>query len=169
VSQGRKLYETRRYDDAVTEWKKAVAYGYDQRAADQLVARAKEQVRREEAARRHAAELARQRQEEEKRKAAELARQEEEKRKAEEAAKQAAAAAAKAEPAAAAKTEAATAAASEENKRQSQQYYLSGIIYFNKGDLEKARNEWTHALQLDPGNSDAKAGLERINSKVEAP
>ncbi|MDD5627610.1 MAG: von Willebrand factor type A domain-containing protein [Elusimicrobia bacterium] len=52
--------------------------------------------------------------------------------------------------------------ASEENRRQSQQYYLSGIIYYDKGDFEKARNEWAHALQLDPDNPDAQAGLQRI-------
>ena len=40
------------------------------------------------------------------------------------------------------------------------------MIYYDKGDLEKARNEWTHALQLDPSNSDAKAGLERVNSAL---
>ena len=51
VVSGRKLYESRKYDEAQTEWKKAVAYGYDTRAADQLIARAKEQVRREDAAR----------------------------------------------------------------------------------------------------------------------
>jgi Tfp pilus assembly protein PilF len=51
---------------------------------------------------------------------------------------------------------------SEDARRSSQQHYLSGVIYFQKGDYVKARDEWTLALQLDPGNSDAKAGLERI-------
>ena len=49
-----------------------------------------------------------------------------------------------------------------DNKLQSQQSYLSGLIYFEKGDYEKARNEWTHALQLDPNNSDATAGLAQL-------
>ncbi|HAM35551.1 MAG TPA: hypothetical protein DEB40_01965 [Elusimicrobia bacterium] len=154
AAQGRKLYETRKYDEAVAEWKKAVAYGYDQRAADQLVARAKEQVRREEAAHRRSAEMAKVKAEEEKRQAEEQAKAQ---AKAEAEAKAAASSAA-------AKTDASGAAAAEDNRRQSQQYYLSGMIYYQKGDFEKARNEWSHAIQLDPSNSDAKAGLERINN-----
>ncbi|MBI4678424.1 MAG: tetratricopeptide repeat protein [Elusimicrobia bacterium] len=51
---------------------------------------------------------------------------------------------------------------SEDARRSSQQHYLSGVIYFQKGDYVKARDEWTLALQLDPGNSDAKAGIDRI-------
>jgi len=154
VAQGRRLYETRQYEEAVGEWKKAVSYGYDQRAADQLIARSREQVRREEAAKKRAAELAKAKAEEQKRMA-----EEEAKAKAEAEAKAAAQqAAAKADAGASA------AAASEDNKRQSQQYYLSGLIYYQKGDYEKARNDWTHALQLDPGSSDAKAGMERINN-----
>lgn len=166
VTAGRKLYESRKYEEAQKEWKKAVTYGYDTRAADQLISRAKEQVRREDAAKRRATEIAKQKKEEEERRAAEIAKAEAEaKAKAEADAKAAAAAAGptgtpKTDPA----TTAAAAGVSEENKRQSQQYYLSGIIYYDKGDFEKARNEWTHALQLDPGNPDAKAGLERINS-----
>jgi tetratricopeptide (TPR) repeat protein len=167
VAEGRKLYESRKYEEAQAEWKKAVAYGYDQRAADQLGARAREQIRREDEAKKQRAVAAKQREEAEKARAAELA-------KAEAAAKAKADADAKAAAASAAtstgtaKTDAgqtpATLGTSEENKRQSQQYYLSGIIYYDKGDYEKARNEWTHSLQLDPANPDAKAGLERINN-----
>ena len=40
--------------------------------------------------------------------------------------------------------------------------YLEGVIYFQKGDYEKARDKWLHAKQLDPSNSDAAAGLEKI-------
>jgi tetratricopeptide (TPR) repeat protein len=170
VAEGRKLYEGRKYEEAQAEWKKAVAYGYDQRAADQLVARAKEQIRREDEAKKRAAVAAKQRAEEEKVRAAELAKAEAEKKaKAEADAKAAAAAAATAATSTGtAKSDAGQTAAalgtSEENKRQSSQYYLSGIIYYDKGDFEKARNEWTHSLQLDPSNPDAKAGLERINN-----
>ena len=46
--------------------------------------------------------------------------------------------------------------------RDSQQYYLEGVIYYQKGDYEKARRVWNEAVRLDPGNADAKAGLERI-------
>ena len=58
VAQGRRHYETRRYDEAIGEWKKAVAYGYEPRSADQLIARAKEQSKREDSARKRAAEEA---------------------------------------------------------------------------------------------------------------
>jgi tetratricopeptide (TPR) repeat protein len=173
VAAGRKLYESRKYDEAQAEWKKAVAYGYDTRAADQLIARAKEQVRREEAARKRTVEVAKQKAEQEKARAAELAKAEADaKAKADADAKAAAASAATstatAKTADAGQTPA-TLGASEDNKRQSSQYYLSGIIYFDKGDFEKARNEWTHSLQLDPANSDAKAGLERINNLYGTP
>ena len=73
-------------------------------------------------------------------------------------------ASASASPASPAHGTASTAVVSEDNKRQSQQYYLSGIIYYDKGDIEKARNEWAHALQIDPSNPDAKSGLERIKN-----
>ena len=166
VAAGRKAYESRKYDEAQVEWKKAVVYGYDTRAADQLIARAKEQVRREDSAKKRAAEIAKQKAEEEKVRAADLAKAEAERKAKEEADKKAALAAGTST--ATARTDGAVTpaslGASEDNKRQSQQYYLSGIIYFDKGDYEKARNEWTHALQLDPANPDAKAGLERINS-----
>ena len=63
VAAGRQLYEGRKYTDAIAEWKRAVTYGYDAKAADQLVARAKEQMRREDAARKAAAENAKKREE----------------------------------------------------------------------------------------------------------
>lgn len=44
----------------------------------------------------------------------------------------------------------------------SRQHYLSGIVFFQKGDYEKARAEWLEARRLDPANKDAVAGLERI-------
>ena len=50
VAEGRRYYESRQYDKAIAEWKHAVEYGYDPKSADQLVARAKEQTRREAAA-----------------------------------------------------------------------------------------------------------------------
>jgi tetratricopeptide (TPR) repeat protein len=158
VTQGRKFYESRNYDEAIAEWKKAVGYGYDPRSADQLVTRAKEQARRDALARRRAAEAAKARAEEEKRQA-EVAKQ---KAAEEEEAKKKAAAEGQS---AGGKGEAAAGPVSaEENKKQSMQFYLSGMIYYNKGDMEKARNEWTHSLQLDPSNSDARAGLDRINN-----
>lgn len=163
VAQGRQSYEGRKYEAAIASWKKAVTYGYDQKAADQLIARAKEQMRREEAARKRAEELAKQREEEAKKRKEEeerLAAEEKAKREAEE---QAAKANAAANPGAAT-AGAPIGATSEDNKRSSQQHYLSGVIFFQKGDYEKAKNEWALALQLDPGNSDAQTGLKRIEA-----
>lgn len=167
VAQGRQSYEGRRYSEAIGSWKKATAYGYDQKSADQLIARAKEQMRREDAARKRADELAKQREEEARIKAEELAKKEAEDKAKKEAEEQAA----KATAAATGQTAggggpvagAPPGAASEDNKRSSQQHYLSGVIFFQKGDYEKAKNEWSLALQLDPGNSDAKSGLDRID------
>ena len=47
--------------------------------------------------------------------------------------------------------------------RSSQQRYLSGMIYYQKGDYEKARKEWKLSVKLDSANDDARAGLERID------
>lgn len=44
----------------------------------------------------------------------------------------------------------------------SQQHYLTGIIYFQKGDVEGARREWLLAKKLDPANTDAQAGLDLL-------
>ncbi len=167
VSLGRQHYEGRKYDDAIVEWRKAVGYGYDQRAADQLIARAKESQRREEATRRKAAELAKQREEDAKRAADEAKAKEEEAKKKAEAAEKDKAKTAAAGPMGAAPAPAG--AVSEDARRSSQQHYLSGVIYFQKGDYVKARDEWTLALQLDPGNSDAKAGLDRIEKLYGGP
>ncbi|MBI4371293.1 MAG: hypothetical protein HY552_03230 [Elusimicrobia bacterium] len=148
VAEGRRLYEERRYDEAVKEWKQAVAFGFSPKAADQLVARAREAARREEAERRRAAELAQKRAEEAKQlkeeQAAADAKKKEEEQKA----------AAAAAPSAA--------AAADTARQQSQQAYLAGVIFFQKGDYEKARDSWLRAKQLDPSNSDAAAGLEKI-------
>jgi len=43
-----------------------------------------------------------------------------------------------------------------------QQHYLEGLKYFQTGDYKKAREEWTLARKLNPSNTDAKAGLKRI-------
>ncbi|HEX4047926.1 MAG TPA: hypothetical protein VH309_08835, partial [Elusimicrobiota bacterium] len=51
---------------------------------------------------------------------------------------------------------------SDSAKQQSEQAYLSGVIYYQKGDYERARDKWLSAKQLDPSNTDAVAGLEKI-------
>jgi len=179
VAAGRQLYETRKFTDAIKEWKTAVDYGYDPRAADQLVARAKEQMRREDNAKAAAAREVAKRQE--------LAKAEAEKQAAaeKEAADKAAADKAAADKAAATTATGQTAATgpngptgqatgtatgpnatpaavSDDAKRQSEQHYLSGMIYYQKQDYENARNEWTLSKKLDPTNPDATAGLDRI-------
>ncbi len=49
-----------------------------------------------------------------------------------------------------------------------QQNYLNGVIFYQKGDYEKARAAWLRAKELAPAGSDAAkdatAGLERINT-----
>lgn len=161
VSEGRRLYESRQYDKAIAEWRHAVEYGYDPKAAEQLTARAKEQMRREEGARKRAAELAKQREEDAKRKKEEEEKAAAEAKKEEEKAKSAqgtAAAAASQAPAAAPPS----ALSSESAKQQSGQAYLEGMIFFQQQNYDKAREKFLHAKQLDPGNADAIQGLERI-------
>ncbi len=51
---------------------------------------------------------------------------------------------------------------SSDRLQQSMQHYLSGMIYFQKQEYEKARDEWNLAIQLNPKNDDARAGLERV-------
>lgn len=164
VAEGRRLYESRSYDKAIVEWKAAVEYGYDPKAADQLVARAKEQTKREESARKRAAEAAKERAETDKKKKEENAKADAEAKKKEDEDKAKAEADAKAAQAAG-QTAAATPPAggtSDNAKQQSQQAYLDGVISYQKGDYEKARDKWMHAKQLDPSNADAAQGLEKI-------
>jgi tetratricopeptide (TPR) repeat protein len=149
VAEGRRFYESRAYEKAIAEWRRAVEYGYDPKAAEQLVARAKEQMRREEIAKKQAIEAVKQKEEDAK------------KQKAEE---DAAAAAAKKDEGQAPGQPAGQApgTVAESNKQASQQAYLEGIIYYQKSNYDQAREKWLHAKQLDPGNSDAVAGLEKI-------
>ncbi|MBI4060640.1 MAG: tetratricopeptide repeat protein [Elusimicrobia bacterium] len=158
VAEGRRFYESRQYEKGIAEWKRAVEYGYDPKSADQLVARAKEQMRREEAAKKRSVEAAKAREEDlKKQKAEEEAAAAEAKRKEEERAKTDASGQTQSQ---AGQTPPPQNA--ESNKQAAQQAYLEGIIYYQKGDYEKARDKWLHARQLDPGNSDASAGLEKI-------
>jgi tetratricopeptide (TPR) repeat protein len=165
VAEGRRLYESRKYDEAVAEWKAATDYGYDPKAADQLIARAKEQKHREADARRRAAEAEKERAAEAKKKAEEQAAADAEaKKKADEAKKEEAAQAPAqtAAPGGSAPAAAAPTVSSESAKKQSQQAYLEGVIFFQQNNYEKAREKWMLAKQLDPGNTDAIAGLARI-------
>lgn len=48
------------------------------------------------------------------------------------------------------------------SEMESQQHYLSGVLFYQKGDVEGARREWLLAKKLDPANSDAQEGLDRL-------
>ena len=52
--------------------------------------------------------------------------------------------------------------------RDANQAYLEGVIYYQKGDYEKARLRWLKAKQLAPKESDiskdAQAGLEKLDT-----
>jgi tetratricopeptide (TPR) repeat protein len=162
VAEGRRLYESRQYDKAISEWKAAVEYGYDPKSSDQLVARAKEQIRREEAAKKHAAEVAKAREEDAKKKKEDLAKSDADAAKKKEEDDKKAAEEKKAMEATGQTPTNAGGPASDNSKQQSQQAYLEGVIYYQKGDYEKARDKWMRAKQLDPSNTDAAAGLEKI-------
>lgn len=157
VVEGRRLYSSRKYNEAIAQWRKAVEYGYDLRAADQLIARAKEGIRREEDAKKRAKEAARQKEEEEKRKAEEAALKAEEEKRAKELAGAAATAGSSA------------GMATEENRRAAVQHWNAGIIYFQKGEYERARDEWLLCKQLDAANSDCLTGLQRVDQQFGGP
>jgi tetratricopeptide (TPR) repeat protein len=154
VAQGRKLYRGRKYTTAIKEWNKAVGFGYDPRRANVLIARARNQMRKEAEERRQRAEAARRRAEEaEKRRMAELERRRKEE---EEKAKQLDATPPEAPPE--------VAPSSEENKRQAAKHWHQGIIYFQKLDYAKARDEWLLCKQYDSTNADCQTGLQRIDN-----
>ncbi|MDD5305109.1 MAG: tetratricopeptide repeat protein [Elusimicrobia bacterium] len=162
IAEGRRFYESRQYDKAIAEWKHAVEYGYDPKSADQLVARAKEQQRREATAKARAVEVAKAREEDLKKQKADEAVAAAEAKKKEEEDKAKAAAAGQTQAPAGQTGAPPPAQNAESNRQASQQAYLEGVIYYQKGDYEKARDKWLHAKQLDPANSDAIAGLEKI-------
>lgn len=161
VAEGRKLYKGRSYTRAIDEWRKAVEFGYDPRRANLLISRARSQMRREAEAR---AEAERRRKEEEER-----TRQEEERKRQEEEERRRREEEEKAKQLDATPPEAAPAAvgSSEENRKAAIQHWNSGIIYYQKGDLAKARDEWLLCKQLDPGSSDCQTGLQRIDQTYE--
>lgn len=166
VAEGRRLYSQRHYGAAVAQWKKATDYGYDPRTADSLIARAKEQMRREADARKREEEEARRREEDARKRAEEeAARKAEEERKALEEAERGLSAQPPADGGAAALGTAAT----EENKRSAVQHWNAGIIYYQQGNYEKAKDEWLLCKQLDPASSDCVTGLQRIEQQFGGP
>jgi hypothetical protein len=50
----------------------------------------------------------------------------------------------------------------EQDRREAIRHWNSGIISFQKGDFERAREDWRACIRLDPANLDCEAGLQRI-------
>lgn len=152
LAAGKKFYGLRKYTEAIGEWDKAKPYTSNMAYLNSLITRARQQMKMEsDEKKRRAEEAARRAREEEERRA----REEEERRKAEAEAKRKGLTM---EEAAVKKP----AGVTEENKEAARQHYLEGLKYFQNSNYDKARDEWTIAKQLDPGNSDVAAGLKRI-------
>lgn len=58
---------------------------------------------------------------------------------------------------------------SRDERKKAERLYLSGVEFYKKGEYDKARMEWNSALELDPANSDAKNGLEKVKRLYEGP
>ena len=151
IAAGKKLYGSRRYPEAIGEWDKAKPYTANMSYLNNLISRAREQMKMESAEKKRRAE-----------EAARRAREEEERRAKEEEARLKAEAEAKRKGVTVEEVIKKPAGISEENRLASQQHYLEGLKYFQNSNYEKARDEWTIAKQLDPGNADTTAGLKRI-------
>ena len=150
IARGKKLYGERKYTDAIGEWTTAKPYTASLAYLDKLISRAREQMRLESEEKRRRSEEAskRARDEEERRN-----KDEEERKKAEEDAKR---------NGISLEGPVKIQGTTEENRMASQQHYLEGLKYFQNANYEKARDEWTIAKQLDPSNSDADAGMKRM-------
>ena len=151
VAAGKKLYGARRYPEAIGEWDKAKPYTSNMSYLNNLISRARQQMKMEsDEKKRRAEEAARRAREEEERRA----KEEEDRRKAE--------ADAKRKGMTIEEVAKKPAGVSEENKAAAQTHYLEGLKYFQNSNYDEARNEWTKAKQLDPTNADTAAGLKRI-------
>jgi len=151
VAAGKKLYGARRYPEAIGEWDKAKPYTSNMGYLNNLISRARQQMKMEsDEKKRRAEEAARRAREEEERRA----KEEEDRRKAE--------ADAKRKGMTIEEVAKKPAGVSEENKAAAQTHYLEGLKYFQNSNYDEARNEWTKAKQLDPTNADTAAGLKRI-------
>ncbi len=152
VALGRKHYRGRTYKKAIKEWNRAVDFGYDPRRANVLIARARDQMRRE----REEAQARAEREEREREEAERRAREEEERRRREEEekAKQLEARPPEVEPE----------VSDEDSRRRAMKHWNNGIIFFQKGDYPKARDEWLLCKQFDAKNADCQAGLQRIDN-----
>lgn len=151
IGSGKKLYGSRRYTEAIGEWDKAKPYTSNMAYLNKLISRAREQMKLEADEKRRRAD-----------EAARRVKAEEEAREKEEAARKKAEEEAKRKGVTVEEVVKKPQGVSEENRLASQQHYLEGLKYFQNSNYEKARDEWTIAKQLDPGNADTTAGLKRI-------
>jgi len=151
LAAGKKYYGARRYTEAIGEWDKAKPYTANMAYLDKLISRAREQMKAESDEKRRRAEQAARRAEAEEKA---RAKEEEDRKKAE--------AEAKRKGVSVEEAVKKPAGVSEENRLAGQQHYMEGLKFFQNSNYEKARDEWTIARQLDPGNADAATGLKRI-------
>lgn len=153
LAAGKKFYGTRKYTEAIGEWDKAKPYTANMAYINNLISRARQQMKLEgdEKKRRASEASARAKAEED-----QAAKEEEERKKAE--------AEAKRKGMTVEEVTKKPQGVTEENRLAAQQHYMEGIKYFQNSNYDKARDEWTIARQLDPGNADAAAGLKRIES-----
>ncbi len=151
LAVGKKLYGARRYPEAIGEWDKAKPYTANMSYLQKLITRAREQMKLEsEDKKRRAEDSARRAKAEEEKQA----KEEEDRKKAEAEAKQ--------KGVTVEEMTKKPQGISEENRLAGQQHYLEGLKFFQNSNFEKARDEWTIAKQLDPGNADVALGLKRI-------
>jgi len=152
IAKGRGYYSKKDYSKAIKAFNKAVEYGYDPRRANVLIARVRAQRQREQE------EAERRRLDDERRKqeAQRRAAEEEERRRLSELEKQKSL---DAQP-----PEVEAAPSDEENRRRALKHWNNGIIFFQKGDYPKARDEWLLCKQFDAKNTDCQAGLQRIDN-----
>ncbi|MFH2204020.1 MAG: hypothetical protein ABIJ96_12950 [Elusimicrobiota bacterium] len=47
-------------------------------------------------------------------------------------------------------------------KQEAEKHWNQGILYFQGGEFEKARQEWLRCLARDPSSDDCRQGIERI-------
>lgn len=152
IALGRKQYRGRSYRKAIKEWNRAVDFGYDPRKVIILIARARDQMKRE----RDEAQARAEREKREREEAEERTRDEEERkrREEEERAKQLEATPPEVEPE----------VNDDDSRRRAMKHWNNGIIFFQKGDYPKARDEWLLCKQFDAKNADCQAGLQRIDN-----
>lgn len=186
IDEGRKLYQARKFSEAIAKFQQAAAVGYDKDKANALVLQAKEQMRKDKEAKEKARELAEQR-----RKEAEEAKkaEAEEQVKTDQAASQdeygmsgiqdlGAEKKAKAKPktvdgkavvGAAGASEVSPEAqkqATESQKREALQHYQTGMVYLQNKDLTRSKAELEQAKKLDPSNMEVDAALRRIDAYI---